>query len=364
MNWFIKWLCRLGGYFPTEVEGSQDIGRILRIGMGVFVAANFAALNWAVAGWTFSSGMDSSVRYTVAACCAILGVILVCMFDSSFVYFLDTKRPGVWGSIKASSYAVIRVGLIMMISSLTSQAIIPLLLQNELAGHALKMREANEKSRNADLTAQYHVTEKQSAVATASTEIGRWQQAFQTLPQNIQSQLASAENCWRQYNAKKIALIRQGLPRKEARTRLQGEAQRCANQTNNARANRDEYLANAKEQLDAAIQRQNKAMAEFDQIKGVIDKKTEKASAIEEASYTPTSAVILADLLKKESAAWYKWAMITGVLMAIELLFLLLKYKPAKRSSASKSPPVVSSKNGLSSKASSRVSTIIRFGRC
>ncbi len=320
-----KLLCRLGGYSPTEVEGSQDIVRILRIGSGVSVAAIFAALNWAIAGWTFSGGMDSSVRYAVAAFCAILGVILVCVFDSSFVYFLDTKRPGLWGSIKASSYAVIRVGLILMISSVTSQAIIPLLLQNELAGHALKMREANEKNRNADLAAQYNTAGKQSALEIASVEIEQWKKAVETLPQPIQSHLASAENCWQQYNARKIALIRQGLPRKKASAQLQGEAQRCSYQMQTARKERDDYFASAQEQLKAAIQRKNKAIAELDQTKSAIEQKTAEVSRIEKDSYTPTSAVVLADLLEKEPAAKYKWAMITGVLMAVELLFLLIK---------------------------------------
>lgn len=325
MNWFNKWLCRLGGYSSTEVEGSQDVGRILRIGMGVFVAAVFAALNWAVAGWTFSGGMDSSTRYTVAAFCAVFGVVLACVFDSSFVYFLDTKKPGVWGSIKASGYAVVRVGLILMISSLTSQATIPLLLQNELAGHALKMREEHEKNRDATLKTQYNVTEKKSAVAAISTEIGEWRQALQTLPQNIQSHLANAENCWQRYKAKKSALIRKGLPHKKVHVQLQKEVRRCTNLLKNARAERDEYLTHAQEQLTVATQRKNKAMAELDQTKNVIYKKTKNASTIEEASYTPTSAVVLRDLLEKEPGAKYKWAMITGVLMAIELLFLLLK---------------------------------------
>ncbi|HRW65326.1 MAG TPA: DUF4407 domain-containing protein [Candidatus Competibacter sp.] len=325
MNWFNKWLCRLGGYSSTEVEGSQDVGRILRIGMGVFVAAVFAALNWAVAGWTFSGGMDSSTRYVVIACCAIMGIVLVCVFDSSFVYFLDTKKPGVWGSIKAFGYAIIRVGLILMISSLTSQAIIPLLLKNELAGHALRMREEHEKSRNVNLTTQYNVAEKHSAVTATSTEIGEWRQALQTLPPNIQSHLANAEKCWQQYNAKRSVLIRQGLPRKKVRAQLQKEAQRCADLSKSARAERDDYLKHAQGQLAMAIQRKEKAMAALDQTKGLIDKKIETASAIEEASYTPTSAVVLRDLLETELGAKYKWAMVTGVLMAIELLFLLLK---------------------------------------
>ena len=326
MNWFVKCLCRLGGYSPTEVEsGSQDIGRILRIGMGVSVAAIFAAMNWAVAGWFFCGDMDSSVKYAVAASCAVLGITLVCVFDPSFIYFLDTKRPGMWGSIKAFGYAVIRVGLILMISSLTSQAIIPLLLNNELAGHALKMREAHEKSRNTDLAIQFDTEEKKSTIAAISTEIERLQKAAETLPQNIQSHLTSAENCWQQYSARKIALIRQGLPRKKASAQLQGEAQRCAYQMQTARAERDSYFASAQEQLKATIQRKNKAIAELDQTKNAIEQKTAEVSRIEKDSYTPTSAVVLADLLDNEPAAKYKWAMITGVLMAVELLFLLLK---------------------------------------
>lgn len=325
MNRCEKWLCRLGGYSPAEVEGSQDIGRILRIGSGVLVAAIFAALNWAIAGWTFSGDMDSSVRYAVAAFCAILGVILICVFDPSFIYFLDTKRSGVWGSIKASGYAVVRMGLILMISSLTSQAIIPLLLQNELAGHALKMREAHEKSRNADLAIRFDTKEKKSTIAAISTEIEQLQKAAETLPQNIQSHLTSAENCWQQYNKRKAALIRQSLPRKKASAQLQGEAQRCGYQMQAARKQRDDYFSSAQEQLKVAIQRKNKAIVELDQTKIAIEQKTAEVSRIEKDSYTPTSAVVLADLLDNEPAAKYKWAMITGILMAVELLFLLLK---------------------------------------
>lgn len=327
MNWFVNWICRLGGYSPTEVEGSQDVGRILRIGMGVFVAANFAALNWMVAGWTYSSDMDLSVRYFVAASCAIFGVTLVCVLDSTFLYLHDTKRPGIWDAIKAYGYAIVRVALIVMVSSATSQAIIPALLKNELAGHALKMREANEKIRNANLEAQFAKGEKKSAVEGISKEIERLQKAAETLPQPIQGHLASAENCWQQYNAKKAALIRRGLPRKNVRTQLQGEAQHCSYQMQIARKERDDYFASAQEQLRAAIQRKNEAIAELNQAKTVIERKSVEASEQEKSSYTPTSAKVLADLLEKEPAAKYKWAMITGILMTAELLFLLLKFQ-------------------------------------
>ena len=323
---FQSLLCRLGGYSPIEVDGgSQDIGRIRRIGMGVFIAAIFSALNWGIAGWTFSGNLDWLVQCAVATSCTVLGVTLVCVFDPSFIYFLDTKKQGWGSSIKAFGYAIIRVGLILVISSLTAQAIIPLLLHNELAGHALKMREASQASRNTLLTTQFDTAGKKSAVTDASSEVDRWREAIKTLPQNIQSHLADADRCWRQYNAKRTALIRQGLPGKQASAQLRGEAQRCANQSKTARAERDEYLADAQQQLSSAIQRKNTAVNQLEQTTNLIKQKAEKASAIEESSFTPTSAVVLADLLENEPAAKYKWAMITGVLMAVELLFLLLK---------------------------------------
>lgn len=326
MNKFERLLCRLGGYQPAELPGEpQDIGRILRIGMGVFIAAVFSALNWGIAGWTFAGSPDWLVQGVIAMVCSLLGVTLICVFDPSFIYFLDTKQAGLWGSIKACGYAIIRVGLILVVSSLTAQAIVPLLLYNELAGHALKMREASELSRNNLLTTQFDTAGKKSEVTHASSEVRQWQEATRTLPPQIQSHIADADRCWQSYNAKRAALIRQGLPRREVKGRLHGEAQRCADQSKAARAERDQYWKDARNQLDLAIQQQKTATGQLNQAHSLIKEKTEKAAAIEESSYTPTSALVLADLLQKEPAAKIKWVMITAVLMAIELLFLLLK---------------------------------------
>lgn len=85
------------------------------------------------------------MRLAIAALAALIGALGVILLDRAFIFFLDTTMEG--GRFQFALYGAIRIGIILVIASLTSQAVMPLLLRSELRAQALHMAEDSEKTR-------------------------------------------------------------------------------------------------------------------------------------------------------------------------------------------------------------------------
>lgn len=313
------------GYRPANLaeDHPEDREQVAKMGVTVLFAAAVATLNWAVAGWTYADGGDG-VRLLFAVLAALFGATIVLVFDRSFVYFFDTL-PDVRG-FRYAVFAVFRIGVVVAIGSITSQAVMPRLIGNDLKVTALHMLENGEQQRDLKLRTQFRIGSKENAVASAIEQVNTLEKAASTVPQDIKQQLSDAEHCWANYYSRKNALIRSGYRKGEARAALSQKFADCSGKAQSAETRRDAYLSAMREQL--AMERAKKQQLEDDLLAttNAVKTKSADALAIEKQSLDPRSSIVMWTLLKNNPGALFKWAVFSAVLLFCELLPLLQKF--------------------------------------
>lgn len=315
----------LGGYTPAtlEVDSRQDREPVSKLGATVLFAMVVAGINWAVGGWTYAESMGEAHRLWAAGATAFMGMFLVLVFDRGLIYVIDTA--GQVARLRLLMFTVFRFVVVVAISSLTSQAVIPLLLGNELQVTALHMQEAAEKQRVNNLGQQFQVGNRETAAEQTSKEVARLAEAAETLPADIANRLASARQCWQNYSASRRSLVNSGMTPSEARERMRGKASACSQAEKSAKAAQATYLQRTREQLQQATDAQAAAHDELKTARSTVADRVEAARKIETNNLTVHSSAVLWELLRTNPGAMGKWLLITAVLLVCELLPLLYK---------------------------------------
>ena len=315
----------LGGYTPgnLETDSRQDREPVSKLGATVLFAMVVAGLNWAVGGWTYASGLEGSHRLWAVGATALMGMFLVLVFDRGLVYVIDTA--GQVARMRLVFFTFFRFLVVVAISSLTSQAVIPMLLGNELNMKALHIQEQAEQQRVSSLQRQYQVGDRESANGQASQQVERLTQASKTLPADISNRLAGARQCWQDYSAARRSLINGGMPSSEARERMRGKAGQCSQAEKAAKTEQAEYVHRTRQQLEQATDAHASAQNELESARTAVAQRVESARAIEAENLTTRSSAVLWELLRSNPGAMGKWLLITAVLLVCELLPLLYK---------------------------------------
>jgi hypothetical protein len=250
---------------------------------------------------------------------------MVAIFDRGFLYFADTMNGA--GQSKLIMYGAIRVIIILGVSSITSQAVMPLVLGSEMEAHALHMIEAAEKTRAADLNTRNNIDAQETALRAAEEQIKVRQHAVDNLPADIQSKLASASRCWSNHHVRRAALLNSGYSDDDVRQLLAPAASRCSGKSTTATRERDTYLAEARTQLKKADgDRQTKAEVLQD-AQSAIAVAVNRGRVIETESYTPRSSTVLWSLVTTDRGALAKWAILSFLLLVCELVPLIQKFQ-------------------------------------
>lgn len=316
----------LGGYTPAnlEVDSRQDREPINKLGATVLFAMVVAGINWAVGGWTYAAALaDESQRYLAAGATAFMGMFLVLVFDRGLVYVIDTA--GQMARLSLLVFTLFRFVVVVAVSSLTSQAVIPLLLGNELNMQALQMQEQSEQQRVTQLGSQYQVGSREAQAQQAGSEVERLTLAAQTLPVDISNQLANARRCWQDHNTGRRNLLNAGIEPREARERMRPKATQCSQVDKAAKAAQAAYVQRTREQLEQARELHAGAQSELQAARSTVKERVEAARAVETSSLNARSSAVLWELLRTNPGALGKWLLITAVLMVCELLPLLYK---------------------------------------
>jgi hypothetical protein len=317
-------IVRFGGYSPATASQSshEDREPIVKFGLSVLFSATVAAINWGTAGWAFSVNHPDEVRLAIAVLAGLFSFGLVSVLDSSFIYLADISESH-W--FKKVLYGVLRVSIIFLVSLITSQAVMPVLLGNELAAYALKMAEDSESSRIKTLDGQYKFSDKQLALKSTKEEVDKLEERSRIIPQYIQQRMKSAKQCWDSYTHKKQQLINDGYPSDTARAMMSIKAEVCSKEDKSAKNMLDAYTEDIRSQLVTARQVKTQAMADLQTTKVTITERVDNARAIEEKAFSPTSATVLNSLIETDPGAKKKYWMVTLFLMMLECLPLILK---------------------------------------
>lgn len=325
-------LIRLGGYAPRTVESDPHEERepVMKLGWAVVLAVLLAAANWATASWVYSEGVSTPGRIAISSVGAALGGMIVLVFDRGFLYFADTSIAK--GRASLIAYGVFRVFIILLVGSITAQAVMPIIMGKELAAHALAMVEQSEAERILKLGSQYDLDSKKAAVEAATGEIKRLEKVTSTIPPDIQQKLVAARSCWSDYSSRKIGLVSGGFSDAEAREKLAGTATKCARESKTANAERDAYIKRTRAQLDAAVDLKTQAATEFSDANANVKGKIDRAHRIEADAITPRSSTVLWSLLRSDPGALMKWVVVSMTLLFLELFPLIQKFQAGQSS--------------------------------
>jgi hypothetical protein len=325
MNHQASPLVWLGGYRASTVarDDPEDVEPIAKIGAAVLFAAVIAMANWGVAGWVYLGGADPSVRLVVAVLTAILGAAMVLVFDRGFIYFSDTS--GSDGRIRRFAYGLFRTLVVLAIGSITSQAIMPLMLADELNLEALRMSESKEGERLGRLIEQYQIKSKEEANQALAKDVERLEKARTQLPLPIQQRLEAAKRCWDEYRKRTASLRKSGYSQAAVRAKLSEKASLCNRNDEDATKERDAYLSQVRAQLTQAFDNKLAAGAELAKATAHVQAKMDQAAQIETESLNPRSSIVLWSLVSRDPGALAKWALISFLLLVCELSPLLHK---------------------------------------
>lgn len=317
----------LGGYSPRALqhEAPEDRQAITKIGAAVLFSTVFAAMNWGLAGWAYSRAFEPGMRLVVAVLAALIGALAVILLDRTFIYFLDTTLEG--GRFQFAFYGAIRIGIILVIAGLTSQAVMPLLLGSELRAEALHMAEDSEKARMADLSVRYAIAPKEAEIKAVAKEIERLRLAAASLPSSIQKKIRAVEECWVEYETQRTVLLQRGYSTREAGEELLAKRSHCSERRHSANAEREAYFARTRTQLAQALNDRQLKEKDFAETTQIIKSKVERAAVVESESFNPESSTVLWATLGHNPGALAKWFLLSTMLLVFELLPFIIKFQ-------------------------------------
>jgi hypothetical protein len=325
-------LIRMAGYAPSTVEADSQEERepLMKLGWSVVLAVLVAASNWATAGWVYSEGALTPIRIAVSTVGAVLGGAIVLVFDRGFIYFADTSIAK--GGATVIAYAASRICLILLVSSITAQAVIPIIMGKELAAHALYMTEQSEAERMSKLNTQYDLGSKKATVEAATSEVKKLEKAVSMIPPDIQQMLLTARSCWAEYTARRSELLSGGLSEAQGREQLIWKASECDRESKAANAEKGAYVTRTRAELNAAVAFNAQAGTQFSDANAIINGKIERARVIEASAITPRSSTVLYSMLRSDPGALMKWAVVSLTLLFLELFPLIQKFQAGQSS--------------------------------
>jgi hypothetical protein len=319
-SWIEKFLVWMSGHKPSDVlrnaEHPEEWRKLVFIGSSMFMAVALAAGNWFVTGYSM---FDNSVRAGWVSAC--VGATIVMFIDRAFLYNTDTLSASTKRWVAISLFTA-RIGISLVISSYTAEAVVPLLLGKD-------MNIIGQKMGSEDLTEHnkldpWHLQDQQKNLETQRHEVADLQTAVQQLPADIVAELNAASRCWRQYKATKQALQQDGLYNWE-RADLTSKRANCTEQDTSAHNAKKAYLSQAQQNLADAQTAFKASQSQFNRAQQANSQQLAGIKANAENNYTTTSSFVLEKLLAASPEARKKKMMATSIIMILEMLPYMLK---------------------------------------
>lgn len=324
MNFFSKFSLWLVGhrYVPSLRLKASDYAGVTLLAPAILLATCIGAFNCGMAGWQFAKALPDSSRLAVAIAAALLGAFVVLAIDRSTLYYSDTSTES--RRMTLAAVMVMRIALILCVSAFTSQAVMPVVLAPELKAQALVMRQEREQARELALSQRLGVAEGRQDLVQARAEKDRAQQQHDTLPPEVVRLEDAASRCWTQWARVKAQAA--GVA-SEAEQRERVAAKRTACQQQQARADRERttYRESADRTLAQALAAMSAAQAREAQNRTRLAAQLEEDGRIDAQALDERSATVLAALLARDSGAFFKWLILSGLLLGLELLPFVLK---------------------------------------
>jgi len=323
VNFFTKAMVSVTGHHLDESTHPEEIGGLSKIGLAICFASLLAAMQFGIAGWYLSEGLDSEARTLFSLVMGMIGCFIVLIIDRNFIYAADT-RADISGNL-AYFYLAIRVFLILAISSLSSQFILPLLLKSELAIHVQDLKDERYDQAKNRYTNKYEVKEKLETEQSLGAQVNKLKQEINTLPQPIARQRAQADQCMRDYKKKINSSLGPDLDESDVLNLYAGEKLECERLEILFRENYRAYITPRQAALASKEEDYKGAQEIVGQAQTALKGDLKKTDENNQLHLNIASADVLWSLIQANPGARAKYLMITIVQLVLELMPLLLK---------------------------------------
>lgn len=323
MNSTRQFLVFLTGHRLSPETPIKEIGSLTKIGSAIAFASFLAAIQFGIAGWFLSAGQPLVVRLIMTVVCSVVGSMIVLVLDRNFIYLADTR----YETEKNISYFYlgIRVFLITVIGSLSSQFTMPLLLKSELEIHAQDLKDGRYSQSKEFYHQKYELADKAKALETLDQRIVRLKKELQNPPQDITRKRAAAEKCIQDYRQNVRNTFAPDLDESEILQLYAKDKQECERLESVYRTAYQAYVTPREAELTKAGEEITTAQVAVETAKASITTDLDKTSAIHEAYINVGSADVLWSLITNNGGAFMKYILLSLLQLCLELMPIFLK---------------------------------------
>lgn len=313
----------LTGHRIDANVSSEEIGSLSKIGAAIAFASFLAALQFGIAGWFLAADLHILLQVVMALVFAVIGAAIVLVLDRNFIYLADTR----YDADKKLTYVYlgIRIFLITVIGSLSSQFTMPLFLKSELAIHAQDMKDGRFTEAKERYQEKYELVDKTTGLSNLENKTSKLRKEISSLTPELIRQRSLVGQCFADYNKKTRTTFAPDLDEHDIISLYAKDKRECERidgiyreQYRNFVGPKEAELA----QMGAAIAQ---AQGDIEAAKKDIATDLDKASKVNEVYINIASADVLSSLVLNNPGALMKYALITLLQLCLELMPILLK---------------------------------------
>ena len=313
----------LTGHRISANTSAEEIGSLSKIGVAIAFASFLAALQFGIAGWFLAMDLHIALQALMALIFAGIGAAIVLVLDRNFIYLADTR----YDADKKLTYVYlgIRIFLITVIGSLSSQFTMPLFLKSELAIHSQDMKDGRFTEAKERYQEKYELADKTTGLTNLESKTTKLRKEISTLTPELVRQRGQVGQCFADYSKKTKTTFAPDLDETEIISLYAKDKRECERIDGIYRENYRNYVAPKEAelaQMGAAI---TQAQSDIDTAKKDIAQDLEKATKVNEAYINIASADVLSSLVRNNPGALMKYALITLLQLCLELMPILLK---------------------------------------
>jgi hypothetical protein len=323
MSTIRQYLVFLTGHRIPANAPVEEVGSLSKIGAAIAFASFLAALQFGIAGWFLAMDLHIGLQICMTIIFAVIGAAIVLVLDRNFIFLADTR----YEIDKKLTYVYlgIRIFLITVIGSLSSQFTMPLFLKSELAIHAQDMKDGRYTDAKVRYQEKYELSDKTAAVTNIEQRSTQLRKELQDLTPALIRQRNASNQCAEDYRRKTSTTFAPDLDENEI-IHLYAKDKRACEQLEEAyRQNYRNFAGPREVELTAMGEAMPQAMAAVEGAKKDIAANLDKTSQIDEAYINVASADVLSSLITHSPGVFFKYALITLLQLCLELMPILLK---------------------------------------
>ena len=323
MSTIRQYLVFLTGHRIAANAPVEEVGSLSKIGAAIAFASFLAALQFGIAGWFLAMDLHIGLQILMALTFAVIGAAIVLVLDRNFIFLADTR----YETDKKLTYVYlgIRIFLITVIGSLSSQFTMPLLLKSELAIHAQDLKDGRYTQAKERYQDKYDIPEKVKGVEQLDSQIVRLKKELQVMPADLVRKRNAYDQCFASYRQKLRTTYAPDLDESEIVNLYAKDKRECERLESIFRESYRAYTEPREAELASASEGIVTAKLAVEGAKQAVATDLAKTSANNEAYINVASADVLWSLIQHHPGAMLKYVLLTLLQLCLELMPILLK---------------------------------------